>query len=694
MFVFLLIVIFFNFVSADVVSINSGGNRELIINPELYLEGFFFQENDAPVMSNVLLFSQPYSTNTTNENLSVSYSSTDADKDSLTNISDWRVGGVSIAVLNMPFDTKENRTTTGAIRDYSIYQNNGTLGGGTESAKPLWNSSCKIGGCYIYDGINDYISLRQNYVFTNNNTISFWAKIGATDYQGIVGGALGNYAYIIFGQTTSAGYTYRDVIFGETNTDSDFIQLFFTNPDPISTDTWYHFVITENSTNGWKLYINGVFQSEDITTNPNMTIRRIGEGRLNVDKFNGSLDEIKIFNRVLTDEQILADYYFGLAGKSTEKIVSQENEIGDVWTVAMTANDAWFDSTTVLSNNLTIVNSPPINPNPKLVSQNGRNETTADLNCSFIVSDTDSFTLNVTVNWLKNNVSQYNFTYNNIANATFYSSILNKSNLTLGDVWKCSVRYYDGDLYSSWRESNTLQIIDITSPNITILSPLSTANYTDLNVTFNITGNENLSSCVYRLDFNSNVSMIKLNDTYFWILDNTFGPGNHNVTFYCNDTSNNWGMNFTNFTIENEAAISILLSPLLMWSVHWNVTNLPADDLNADGNNLGNATSYYLNISATNTLVDLYVKADGDLHTIGLEILNLSNENYTISLTDPNVTGVSKATMTTNYALIADGIGDASVVYMKFYLDAPSAQGAGEYFNNLDFKAVRHGQAP
>ena len=50
--------------------------------------------------------------------------------------------------------------------------------------------------------------------------------------------------------------------------------------------------------------------------------------------------------------------------------------------------------------------------------------------------------------------------------------------------------------------------------------------------------------------------------------------------------------------------------------------------------------------------------------------------------------------MTNQYVLIADGIEDDSVIYMKFYLDVPPGQGAGTYYNNLYFKAVKHGKSP
>ncbi len=700
---------FLQFASTDVFSVNSGGDEGLIINPDEYLEGFFFQENEVPVMSSVLLSSVPLGTNTTTENLTVTYSSSDGDGDALTNISDWRVGGVSIAVLNMPFDTKLNSTTANATYDYSIFKNNGTLGGGNISRMPVWNSSGKIGGAYTFDGVNDDIIINDSnsLSFTdgsgNDNpfSVSFWVKPSSTGNQWFINKRGANTAT----QTEWQVYLYTGLLGVSCfNGGAQTVYIGATQTNPFGLNQWNYVTVTYNGNeneSGLNIYVNGTLQSSTKSasgaysgmsnTASNVTIGRTGWATQFY--FAGSIDEVRVYNRALSLEQITADYLAGVAGHSAETLVSQETSVGETWTVAMTANDKWYDSITVLSNNLTIVNNAPSTPAPLLTSTNGRNETDADLNCSFNVFDVDSSFVNVTVNWLKDSTSQINLTYNNVANGTSSYSILDKNNLTLGDIWKCSVRFYDGYNYSAWGDSNTLTIIDITAPNITIISP-QPINYTTLNVTFNVLLNENGSLCYYNWDYTGNISMTKLNNTYFWALNESFGPGEHNVTFYCNDTINNWGTNYTNFTINNEAAISILLSANLSWSVFWNVTSIPADDLDADGNNLNGYTDYYINVSATNTLVDIYVRADGDLHTDGLETLGLENENYTVSLSDPNVTGIPKVTMTTNYVLIADGIGDNSVVYMKFYLDAPPGQGAGAYYNNLDFKAVRDGQSP
>jgi len=281
-------------------------------------------------------------------------------------------------------------------------------------------------------------------------------------------------------------------------------------------------------------------------------------------------------------------------------------------------------------------NEEPMDPNPVLISENGRNETTADLLCGFDVLDVDSDFLNVSVNWIKDGASQFILEYNNIVNGTDYDSRLLMNNLTLGDVWKCSVRYYDGIDYSNWVDSNELEIIDITAPNITIISP-EPINYSTVEVPFNVTINENVSLCYYDLDFKGNISMNMLNSTYFWEQDDTIGPGDHDVYFYCRDPSGNWGMNFTNFTVLEEAAIAIILSDDLLEQVRWNVVTLPINDLGAIGNNFDEATNYFMNISATNTLVDIYVRADGDLLTEGLDRIGLGNETFAISFNDSTV---------------------------------------------------------
>ncbi|MDP2671963.1 MAG: hypothetical protein Q8O68_00450, partial [Candidatus Daviesbacteria bacterium] len=93
-------------------------------------ESFYVRLFDpVPVVSNVVLNATDNPTNSSGANLTLYWDASDADGDSITNITDWRINGSSIAVLNMPF---ENNTATPSSNqvDYSIFSNNASGGSG------------------------------------------------------------------------------------------------------------------------------------------------------------------------------------------------------------------------------------------------------------------------------------------------------------------------------------------------------------------------------------------------------------------------------------------------------------------------------------------------------------------------------------------------------------------------------------
>jgi hypothetical protein len=157
-----------------------------------------------------------------------------------------------------------------------------------------------------FNGVNSYLALDNSYNFTSNNTLSFWAKINVQESQGIIGrNGTSITDYLRFGKNAP---THNQIIYGETNTDTDFIELDFKGVyNALSYDTWYHFVIIEDNNLNWSLWINGLYQTSYTTTNPNITFQRLGNSR-NLDFLNGSLDEVMIFNRSLSEKEIKALY--------------------------------------------------------------------------------------------------------------------------------------------------------------------------------------------------------------------------------------------------------------------------------------------------------------------------------------------------------------------------------------------------
>jgi hypothetical protein len=307
--------------------------------------------NTAPTIARVDLNSTLQTTNDTNQNLTATIiGATDTDGHAVQNITDFRVNGTSIAVLNLPFENNTNTTTTGGVRDYSTYGNNGTLGNGTATNAPVWNLSGQVGGAYVFDGINDSIIVAYNESLKLNSsgaTISVWAKPAAVpaDTHNIISSGGTNYGsgWLVNQEGTSL------LLYWLSSGPTINIPNFF------AVDTWYHLVLTKNSTTV-AFYYNGVLNST-ATPGTNTEFNRsvfIGSAGGTAWPFNGTIDEVLIFNRSFSSAQVAQLYTNQNSSRHLTTIVAQETEPGQNWSVCATPNDNQSDGATVCSNNVTI----------------------------------------------------------------------------------------------------------------------------------------------------------------------------------------------------------------------------------------------------------------------------------------------------------------------------------------------------
>jgi hypothetical protein len=79
-------------------------------------------------------------------------------------------------------------------------------------------------------------------------------------------------------------------------------------------------------------------------------VTKIGWAYADAYDFEGRIDDVQIYNRSLSAEQILALY-----NNRTDLIVSQETKINDTWSACVTPNDRMVDGAEACSNPLTIV---------------------------------------------------------------------------------------------------------------------------------------------------------------------------------------------------------------------------------------------------------------------------------------------------------------------------------------------------
>ena len=87
----------------------------------------------------------------------------------------------------------------------------------------------------------------------------------------------------------------------------------------IAAQDWYHIAVTWNNvTNLRKIYVNGDFKTSD--TKVGGLIDGLGStslgraGQYPSGYLNGAVDEVRIYNRTLSDGEILDHYNMGLAG--------------------------------------------------------------------------------------------------------------------------------------------------------------------------------------------------------------------------------------------------------------------------------------------------------------------------------------------------------------------------------------------
>lgn len=123
---------------------------------------------------------------------------------------------------------------------------------------------------------------------------------------------------------------------------------------------------------------------------------------------------------------------------------------------------------------------------------------------------------------------------------------------------------------------------------------------------------------------------------------------------------------------------------------------LPANNINAKGNYNGsmNSTNYFVQVSPDgNTPIDLCIRANSGMRTSGGDEIPLSGETYSSSfennLTNPSI--FDETSLALNYSVLSSAVPSGNRSFMRFWLDVPSNQPAGQYNNSIFFKGIASG---
>jgi hypothetical protein len=202
--------------------------------------------------------------------------------------------------LRAAYAFSEGVNTTAA--DSSGNANTGTLTNG-----PVWTTQGKYGNAITFDGVNDFVSVADNATLdlAGTGTIEAWVRLNATNWwHGVI--AKGN-------ANNSAVHNY-----GIEITDTNRVRCIlgsgaafqeFDSTITIAANQFRHVACTWNGTT-LSLYIDSVLNTsttQNLTPTGNTSPLFIGQFGGNSDRFSGVIDEVRIYNRALSQAEIQQD---------------------------------------------------------------------------------------------------------------------------------------------------------------------------------------------------------------------------------------------------------------------------------------------------------------------------------------------------------------------------------------------------
>jgi hypothetical protein len=205
-------------------------------------------------------------------------------------------------VLYYPFNPGGDKNTA----DKSGKSGAGLVHGAT------WTAEGKVGGAFIFDGKNSYIATmsQNNLNLTKEFSICLWIKPGKQSHveTGIISKSRWSEAGYSIGMNT---YQTNVVCFYAYGGGSDPVLNLKSKPNAIVQDQWNHIAVTFDSSSAAKIYRNGEEVGSGSAAGPaSKSPVKLVIGKYDEDQpaFNGTIDEVMIFNRALSVEEVRQIY--------------------------------------------------------------------------------------------------------------------------------------------------------------------------------------------------------------------------------------------------------------------------------------------------------------------------------------------------------------------------------------------------
>jgi prepilin-type N-terminal cleavage/methylation domain-containing protein len=202
--------------------------------------------------------------------------------------------------------------------------------GGTLTGSPTWKTTaeCASNNCLSFDAVDDYVSCGSDSSLDVSEavTIEAWVKVsafGTNQYRGIAGrrsGAIVDGCNIQYGLSSnwSSGNYFEFWAHKEGSTDCNGSSYILSSA--VDLNKWYHLVGTYDSATGLQtIYLNGAKNSQ-ANKGAGVKIRSFASQPFEIGRnpgnsswrFNGFIDEVRVYNQALTLSAIRENYLAGL----------------------------------------------------------------------------------------------------------------------------------------------------------------------------------------------------------------------------------------------------------------------------------------------------------------------------------------------------------------------------------------------
>jgi hypothetical protein len=183
-----------------------------------------------------------------------------------------------------------------------------------------------IGQSIKCDGVDDNLLLTSDPIGTGQVTISMWINPKSFASSGL--------GTMIWGNTTRFRINSANGKRLQFTSDS-FTTSAFSDTNSIPLNKWSHVVVTRDATNQVNFYINGSLSGTPDQTSgtpSGSTVGSICESSSSANRFDGLIDDIKIYNTVLSSSSIIKLYDQGISKNNVTPKLSLKSGLVSWWT--------------------------------------------------------------------------------------------------------------------------------------------------------------------------------------------------------------------------------------------------------------------------------------------------------------------------------------------------------------------------